>query len=255
MLYPIKTTISVVSILALSSMLSVPSWASSSATSDERHPVRTAVAAPKPTDELFPAVRAQAGTDNADYTLVRTKLVKMLGKEKITVADFNAFMQAVKEKEHGNFTIDLSGLKLTNMPIELNTLVGVTQLMLANNKLTTINVAAIPPTTKYLGFSGNLMKSVPTEIGRLTWVEILGLSNMPNLTGIPVEIGNMKALTNLSVYNSTFNQAINLKSLPVEALKKLPNLQFLTISGTALANDKAAVQALRAALPKVLVKA
>jgi hypothetical protein len=98
------------------------------------------------------------------------------------------------------------------------------------------------------------LTSLPESIGELTQLEFLGLQNNNNLTSIPESIGNLTNLDHLAIQEnnmivelpSTIGNLRNLmvinlegtplRSLPIEELKKLPDLLHITHDEVTLEN-------------------
>ncbi len=117
--------------------------------------------------------------------------------------------------------------------------------------------------TTWLILSYNNLKTLPSEMGKLTNLEVLALDHnklegsligeirkMPlktldvsynNFTGMPAEIGQLDRLTDLDY---SYNKVTD---LPNEITNLKDNLKKLNLSGNPLQNEK--VNALRAAMP------
>ena len=124
-------------------------------------------------------------------------------------------------------TLDLSGKKLTSLPMEVARLTNLTNLDLSNNQLTSLptEVARLTNLTN-LDLSNNQLTSLPAEITQLTNLSSLKLRNN-QLQSLPAEIG---WLTNLYFLDLSGNQ---LTSLPAE-FTRLTNLGALSLSDNLL---------------------
>lgn len=116
--------------------------------------------------------------------------------------------------------LDLGGLGLTEVPVEVGKLRSLQTLSLANNLLT-----QLPPeigdleSLQFLYLHNNNLTKLPPAIGRLTSLRQLTVSTN-NLTVLPPEIGNLNALTALHLRSN------NLNSLPIE-ISRLGRLREL----------------------------
>jgi len=104
-------------------------------------------------------------------------------------------------------TINLSGQKLTKVPMTIFDKIDTEILDLSNNQLT----GALPSQIgnlkklKVLKANNNLMTGVPAEIGQLSNLQTLDLSNN-QLTGLPNELGNLKNLKTLNLAGNKYSQ-------------------------------------------------
>jgi Leucine-rich repeat (LRR) protein len=126
-------------------------------------------------------------------------------------------------KEYDEFTIELNlSLNLTEIPLEVFTLINLQILNLRNNK-----ISIIPKEIKYLtnlqilNLTSNKILIIPEEIKYLTNLQVLFLSNN-KISVIPTEI---KYLTNLQKLNLGNNK---ISTIP-EEIKYLINLQVLCL--------------------------
>ncbi|GEP46376.1 COR domain-containing protein [Brevifollis gellanilyticus] len=119
--------------------------------------------------------------------------------------------------------LDLSGLRLTQVPPEIGQLSALTQLRLDTNLLTSLppEIGQLSALT-LLHLYNNLLTSLPLEMGQLTKLEELLLFTN-QLASLPPEIGQLTALTRLDFYNN------NLTSLPPE-IGQLTALRLLELS-------------------------
>ena len=126
-------------------------------------------------------------------------------------------------------SLDLSGLRLSQVPPEIGQLSALTKLDLSNNKL-----ASLPPeigqlsALKEVNLSNNKLASLPPEIGQLSALRMLRL-DANKLTSLPPEFSRLSALTELYF---SMNQ---LRSLPPEIVQ-LVKLEVLWLYDTQLTN-------------------
>ncbi|GAQ85689.1 hypothetical protein KFL_002490070 [Klebsormidium nitens] len=148
--------------------------------------------------------------------------------------------------------LDLSGLRLTELPSDVFDLTGLTELSLAGNclaeldpdigRLTNLaklglagnNLRGLPAeigALKYLKglwVHGNLLESLPPQIGKLKYLGILALGGN-RLTTLPEEIGCLTSLQSLSVPG---NRLTSLDALACG--RPLPELKALGLFGNCL---------------------
>ncbi len=118
--------------------------------------------------------------------------------------------------------LDLRGLRLTDLPLEIAELTALTSLNLAKNQLTVLP-AAIGQLKALilLDLFGNQLTQLPGEIGQLTALETLDLCGN-KLTTLPPELGKLAKVTKLYLHHN------QLTTLPTE-LGQLTNLMTLSL--------------------------
>ena len=123
--------------------------------------------------------------------------------------------------------LDLSGLKLTQLPGKISQLGKLTELNLAHNHLTELppELAQLPQLTK-LDLSHNPLANLPPELASLTNLAVLDLSHT-QLSALPPEFGQLSQLTRLELSHTP------LASLPPE-IGQLANLTRLYLCHTPL---------------------
>tara|TARA_R110002051_G_scaffold3396_1_gene18400 strand:+ start:40773 stop:43532 length:2760 start_codon:yes stop_codon:yes gene_type:complete len=131
--------------------------------------------------------------------------------------------------ESGATSLNLGGLDLTKLPVEISQLTQFEKLGLMANQLTDLP-AKIGKLTqlKELDLSCNELTTLPAEIGNLRQLEVLLLDNN-QLTALPAEIGKLTKLTRIYLYNN------QLTDLPVE-IGKLSRLRILDLRYNQLIN-------------------
>jgi internalin A len=154
---------------------------------------------------------------------------------------------AAKEQET---TLDLSGMQLSKLPVEICQLSNLTHLYLRNNqlielpgeidqlsKLTVLSLRSnklskLPieicqlSSLTQLYLRDNTLSELPAEIGQLTNLTILGLSNN-RLSELPAEIGQLSKLTTFDLSNN------RLSELPAE-IGQLSKLTTFDLSNNQL---------------------
>ncbi|WP_108869067.1 DUF5018 domain-containing protein [Aquimarina aquimarini] len=135
--------------------------------------------------------------------------------------------------------VTLSGTRVTELII--SSTINIYKLPESIGKLSELNGLTIV---------GSKLNTLPTQIGDLEKLEILTITNNKNLTSIPAEIGKLKSLNSLILYDNNLNELPveirqmtsvfridvknnNLNSLPVE-IANIPNLLVLNVSGNPL---------------------
>lgn len=123
--------------------------------------------------------------------------------------------------------LDLSGLGLTELPLEVCKLTALTELYLSENQLTVLppEIGQLTGLTE-LWVSNNRLTTLPSEIGGLTAMTTLYLDNN-QLTKLPQEIGQLTNLTELYVSEN------HLLALPSE-IGRLTKLTMLKLSSNQL---------------------
>jgi Leucine-rich repeat (LRR) protein len=140
-------------------------------------------------------------------------------------------LQRIKLANETNATIlDLSDLKLINLPVELFELSLLTELYLSNNKLVDIpkDIGQLSSlTVLHLGY--NQLVIIPREIGQLSLLTHLYLG-YNQLRSIPKEIGQLSSLIHLYLgYNQLVNIPKEIGQLSKLTYLYLENNQFLSI--------------------------
>lgn len=119
--------------------------------------------------------------------------------------------------------LDLSGMGLTSLPLELWQLSDLVYLDLSNNRL-----SALPPEIgrlvklRELDLSRNRLTALPAEIGRLAELKYLHATHN-QLAELPPEIGRLGQLSALSLFDN------RLTVLPAE-IGQLSQLEFLSLN-------------------------
>lgn len=136
--------------------------------------------------------------------------------------------QRIARVQRLNLTsLDLSGLKLTEIPREVFTLKQLKQLILKNNQLPEIPKEIIYlPNLIYLDISQNQIKELPFQMKDLAPLKYLNLSRN-YIKELPYEV---QELTQLEHLDFSYNQLITVPS-EIEALE---NLQHLDLSHNTL---------------------
>lgn len=105
---------------------------------------------------------------------------KTLGRDKIYEATVALIKKAAKSGS-SNISLDLRGIGLDRLPIEITQLKScLTALNLGNNKLS----------------------SLPNEIGQLSKLSILVISNNPDLCQLPMSLGEIPSLCCIDFYKT-----------------------------------------------------
>ncbi|MFO7936660.1 MAG: leucine-rich repeat domain-containing protein [Kiritimatiellia bacterium] len=121
-------------------------------------------------------------------------------------------------------TLDISRTGQKDIPVEVCSVTGLTQLYLADNKIETLSgrISSIS-SLEYLNLDRNQLVSLPEEIGncvKLRWLRL----NDNRLTVLPESIQKLTQLQRIYLANNKF------KSVP-EALQHLPVLEDIDMSG------------------------
>jgi len=130
-------------------------------------------------------------------------------------------------RKQGATELDLSGLRLTDLPGSIAQLRRLHRLNLYNNQLT-----ALPESIAQLGklwfldVHRNQLTALPESIARLRWLQSLNLYGN-QLTALPEPIAQLQQLQSLSVWNN------QLTALP-ESIGQLQQLQKLDVSNNQL---------------------
>ena len=132
-----------------------------------------------------------------------------------------------KALEAKETVLDLSGLGLTALPVEIGQLTALTGLALYNNQLTALPAEIGRLTAlRELYLFENQLATLPAEIGQLTAFTALYVSSN-QLTTLPAEIGQLAALTELYLYDN------QLATLPAE-IGQLTALTMLLLDANQL---------------------
>jgi internalin A len=125
--------------------------------------------------------------------------------------------------------LNLSGMRLMELPTEIFSLTKLTSLDLSYNRLETLpeSIGKLNNLT-FLDLGINQLKALPESINQLSSITLLNLKNN-RLDDLPESIGKLTNLTFLDLSNNRLND------LP-ESIGKLTNLTFLDLSNNQL-ND------------------
>ena len=133
-----------------------------------------------------------------------------------------ALRRIEKCKKTGSGELDLSGLKLKEVPSEVAELSGLETLRLNNNQITAIpEVLGRLTNLQWLDLDNNQIAAIPEVLGRLTNLQRLYLHNN-QITAIPEVLGRLTNLQRLYLHNN------QITAIP-EALGRLTNLQRLDL--------------------------
>ncbi|MEH2409225.1 leucine-rich repeat domain-containing protein [Nostoc sp.] len=142
-----------------------------------------------------------------------------------------------KARQEGAIELDLSEMKLTEIPEVIASLTQLQQLNLSGNKLTALPEAIASLTQlQTLNLSSNQLTQLPEAIASLTQLQELDLSNN-QLTQLPEAIASLTQLQNLDLSNN------ELMELP-EAIASLIQLQTLNLSDNQLTQLPEAIASL-----------
>ncbi|MEH2280221.1 MAG: COR domain-containing protein [Nostoc sp.] len=172
-----------------------------------------------------------------------------------------------KARQEGAIELDLSDMKLTEIPEAIASLTQLQELYLRNNQLTELPEAIAYLTgLQWLDLSNNQLTELPEAIASLTQLQQLNLSNN-ELTQLPEAITSLTQLQQLNLSNNELTQLpeaiaslIKLKKLNVgsepwqdqknqltalpEAIASLTQLQSLDLSGNKLTELPEAIASL-----------
>jgi hypothetical protein len=144
-----------------------------------------------------------------------------------TEGDREARRRIEQTRREGAITLDLSNLKLTELPKAIASLTQLQQLYLYNNKLTELPEAIRSLTQlRVLDLSNNQLRELPEAIASLTQLQQLDLSNN-QLRELPEPIKSLTRLQLLELYNN------QLTELP-ETIASLTRLQELDLTNNQL---------------------
>jgi internalin A len=123
--------------------------------------------------------------------------------------------------------LNLSGMYLSELPLEIGQLINLKSLCLSNNKLKTLP-ESISKLTKltYLGVRCNQLSILPESVSQLTNLKSLHLSNN-KFKDLPESIGQLSKLTSLDLSNNKIN------FLP-KSIIQLTSLTLLDLSSNQL---------------------
>jgi internalin A len=134
--------------------------------------------------------------------------------------------------------LDLSGLKLRDLPESFGRLTGLQKLNLSDNQLTSLPESLGRLTgLRELDLYVNQLTSLPESLGQLTDLQTLDLGRN-QLTSLPEPLGKLTGLQTLNLF------ANQLTSLP-EWLGKLTNLQYLNLYANQLTSLPVGIRELR----------
>jgi Leucine-rich repeat (LRR) protein len=124
-------------------------------------------------------------------------------------------------------TLDLSHLRLNELPPKLFELISLTHLELNGNELLNIpkELGQLNALT-HLDLSGNQLLAIPKEIGQLSSLIYLDLHNN-QLLAIPKEIGQLNSLTMLDL---SYNKLVNIP----KKIGQLSSLTYLNLNSNQL---------------------
>jgi len=151
-------------------------------------------------------------------TVVLSRLMDALGTS----------AEKVEYDDQGHIvTLNLAGLKIMQLPLEIGQLTSLRRLNLNNNQL-----SQLPEEIwqliglQVLSLNNNQLSQLPVEIGQLTNLQYLSLDNN-QLSQLPVEIGQLTNLQRLSLHGNQLSQ------LPLE-IGRLTSLQFIGLHNNQL---------------------
>ncbi|MEZ2301254.1 MAG: COR domain-containing protein [Microcoleus sp.] len=139
-----------------------------------------------------------------------------------TEGDREARQRIEKARQEGARELDLSRLKLRELPQAISSLTNLRVLYLSDNQLTELPEIAFLTQLQQLSLSNNQLKELPQTIASLTQLQVLYLHNN-QLTELPEAIGSLTQLQFLSLSNN------QLRELP-EAITSLTQLQTIDLS-------------------------
>nr|AMM42819.1 LRR-RLK [Vernicia fordii]AMM43023.1 LRR-RLK [Vernicia montana] len=147
-------------------------------------------------------------SQNADSKASRIARWRSTGIVALRDAKLKTFPDEVLDIDKCVRTLDLTHNKLVDIPMEINKLVNMQRLVLADNIIERLpmNLGKLH-SLKVMILDGNRVTSLPDELGQLVRLERLSISgNM--LTCLPETIGSLRNLSLLNVSNN------KLKTLP-----------------------------------------
>ncbi len=163
-----------------------------------------------------------------------------------------ALRRIEEARKTGAVHLELTRLKLDEVPSEIGKLTALTALDLENNQITTLpNEIGKLTALTYLDLSGNQITTLPNEITKLTALTYLHLDRN-QITTLPKEIGKLTALTSLYLDRNQITTLPNeitkltalthlhldrnqITTLPNE-ITKLNNIKRITLKGNPLTN-------------------
>jgi Leucine-rich repeat (LRR) protein len=154
-----------------------------------------------------------------------------------TEGDRKAQYRIEQARREGARTLDLSDMKLRELPKSIASLTQLKWLFLSDNQLTELPEAIASLTQlRLLDLCANQLTQLPEALASLTYLQSLNLSRN-QLTELPEAIASLTQLQRLHLYNN------QLRELP-EAIASLTQLQLLYLSNNQLTELPEAIASL-----------